>query len=534
MAEKITYGQLRINCRFTFLSIHQCSIHTKYGEHTRAEVGGIVKGEDAKAVLADVPDESLEISCQNGDGSKKILFTGIIKNVRLEEEGQYAVLHLDAVSYTWEMDIERKSRSFQNLSLTYRDVAQAVAGEYGADIRWNVGDRKLTYPLIQYRETDYGFLKRILSHLQGKITPDSSAPGAGICFYAGMREGSSRGDIDLNQYVHTTLPFRDMDRTDTGRKKQQTGYEIADMDYMEAGDMLRIRGRKLYVMEAESVLEDGALSCTCRVFPRECFEAGRIPADTLRGNVITGTVLGTEQEKVRLHLDIDKEQAVPEAYQFSWKPITGNLFYCMPEAGTKAALYFDKNDENNTRVIYNVRTNGDGCGELADYNDRYFTTDNGKRMYLKPAEMGLMNMANQNAEIALKDAALLNMKTGSQISILAEGQVELKGKEVTFTAPKEATLVRKDILSPTVINMCNAFDAIGCTGNFASTAPEVKEKKEREILTGEKVERYSLKGIIGNIIANIPADDYGSAVMEVVVGSIPVISRNTGNKVTGN
>ncbi|MBD5393457.1 MAG: hypothetical protein HDR71_04140 [Lachnospiraceae bacterium] len=525
MADRITFEQLRVDSRFTFLTIHKCSIHERYGEHTRAEVSGIVKGEDVKAVLSDISDEKLEIYSQNEDGSRKILFIGVIQCVSLEEEGQYAILHLNAISYTWEMDIERKSRSFQNLSLTYQDVVQAVAGEYGADVRWNIADRNLQYPLVQYQETDYGFLKRILSHLRGRITSKSSESGAEICFYVGMREGISRGAIDLKQYAHKTLPFRDGNRIDAGRKKQQVGYEIADMDYMETGDRIQIQGRDLYVMEAESVLKDNMLNCTCRVFPEECFEAEKIPADTLRGTVITGMILETGQEKVKLHLDIDKEQPVSEAYQFSWKPITGNLFYCMPETGTKAALYFDKNDENDTRVIYNVRTNGDQCGELADYNDRYFTTDHSKRMYLKPSEMGLLNMTGQNAEIAMKDASLLNMKTINQISILAEGQVELKGKDVTFTAPKEATLVRKDILSPTVINMCNAFDAIGCTGNFASTAPQVKEKKKKAAVPNQKIEKYSLNGAVNSILSNIPADDLGSPIMEAVAGSMPVISK---------
>ena len=525
MADKITYEQLRTSCRFTFLTIHKCSIHARYGEHTRAVVSGIVKGDAAKAVLPDISDEKLEIFSQDKNGSRKLLFVGVIQNIRLEEEGQYAVLHLTAVSYTWKMDIERKSRSFQNLSLSYRDVAEHIAAEYGADIRWNIADRKLPYPLIQYQETDYGFLTRILSHLQGKITPESSAPGAGICFYAGMREGNSRGTIDLRQYVHATLPFRDGNKIDTGRKKQQMGYEIADVDHMEAGDMLQVHGRNLYVMESRSVLVDNMLNCTCKVFPKECFEAEKLPTDTLRGTVITGTVLETGQEKVKLHLDIDKEQAKEEAYPFSWKPITGNLFYCMPETGTKAALYFDKNDEDDTRVIYNVRTNGEECGELADYNDRYFTTDERKRMYLKPSEMGLLNMEEQNAEIAIKDASLLNMKTNNQISILVEGQVELKGKEVTFTAPKEATLVRKDILSPTVINMCNAFDAIGCTGNFASTAPQVAEKKRKAAVPGQKMEVYSLNGVVDSILSNIQADDLGNLIMEAVAGSMPVISK---------
>ena len=400
-------------------------------------------------------------------------------------------------------------------------MAEHIAAEYGADIRWNIADRKLQYPLIQYQETDYKFLKRILSRLQGKITPESSVFGGGICFYAGVREGNGIGNIDLNQYIHTILPFRDRNRMDISRKKQQIGYEIFDMDFMEIGDILQVQGRNLYIMESQSVLADNMLNCTCKVFPKECFEAEKLPADTLRGTVITGTVLETGQEKVKLHLDIDKEQAKEDAYPFSWKPITGNLFYCMPETGTKAALYFDKNDEDDTRVIYSIRTNGEECGELADYNDRYFTTDDRKRMYLKPSEMGLLNMEEQNAEIAIKDASLLNMKTNNQISILAEGQVELKGKEVICTAPKEATLVRKNLLSPTVINLCNDFDIIGEMGNFTDTGEVIarKKKAKKSVTSGP----YNLSGVYEGILSCIPAEYTGDEVTDTVIGGLPII-----------
>ncbi len=400
-------------------------------------------------------------------------------------------------------------------------MAEHIAAEYGADIRWNIADRKLQYPLIQYQETDYKFLKRILSRLQGKITPESSVFGGGICFYAGVREGNGIGNIDLNQYIHTILPFRDRNRMDISRKKQQIGYEIFDMDFMEIGDILQVQGRNLYIMESQSVLADNMLNCTCKVFPKECFEAEKLPADTLRGTVITGTVLETGQEKVKLHLDIDKEQAKEDAYPFSWKPITGNLFYCMPETGTKAVLYFDKNDEDDTRVIYNIRTNGEECGELADYNDRYFTTDDRKRMYLKPSEMGLLNMEEQNAEIAIKDASLLNMKTNNQISILAERQVELKGKEVICTAPKEATLVRKNLLSPTVINLCNDFDIIGEMGNFTDTGEVIarKKKAKKSVTSGP----YNLSGVYEGILSCIPAEYTGDEVTDTVIGGLPII-----------
>ena len=73
--------------------------------------------------------------------------------------------------------------------------------------------------------------------------------------------------------------------------------------------------------------------------------------------------------------------------------------------------------------------------------------------------------------------------------------------------------------------MCNAFDAIGCTGNFTSTVPQVEEKKRKTAIPSQKVEVYSLNGVVDNILSNIPADDLGNPIMQAVAGSMPVISK---------
>lgn len=521
MADQITYEQLRVNCRFTFTTISNCSIHAKYGEHTRAEITGTVNSSDAKAILSDISEEKLEIFSKNSNSVEEILFLGIIEHAELKEEGQYAVLSVQAVSYTWKMDIERKSRSFQNMADTYGDVARKIAQEYGADMIWNVPDKPLEYPLIQYNETDYAFLKRILSHLGEDLTPIDTK--AKIRFYAGMSQGSNLGKIDLNEFKYSLILLPNNRKETQTSDKRQTGYRIANMDFAKVGDMMSIQGSTYYVMEVVAEFVQNVLNCTCTVFPRQCFQVEHISADTLKGLVLSGKVLETRQEMVKLHLDIDEEQAAEEAYEFPWKPITDNLLYCMPEKGTKAAIYFDKNEENNISVIYSIRENGEECVDLADYNNRYFTTDHQKRMYLKPSEMGLLNMENQNAEIAMKDSTVLNLKTNHKLSILAEGQVELKGTNVTLVTPIEGTLVRKDVIKPTVINMCNAFDAIGNTSNFAAT-PQVAEKKKRAV-PSQQAEPYSLDGAVDNILSSIPADDMENPLMEAVVGSMPIITR---------
>jgi len=488
----------------------------------------MVNFQEAYDMLCRMQEEQLELTDQDEEGRQESLFSGLIDYAELKNVGDYAVLELGAVSDLWRMDRERKSRSFQDISRTYRDITEEIAKEYAVKVKWNLPDRNLPCPLIQYQETDYQFIRRIVSHLGGRVLSED---------YGGKKEISiglpqkAAGQIDLAQHRYSELLYRKPGRAFL--QDRRNGYQIYGRELIRVGESVTISGRTYSVMACEISFDRNGIETCISVYPKECFTADKMAADKLKGVVIAGEVLQTKGEVLRLHLDIDDKQDIETAYDYPWRPITGNMLYCMPEKGTKAALYFDRDNEENAKAIYNLRENGERCGELADYNNRYFTTDHGKRLYMKPAEMGLVHMEDRNAEIALADSSMLRVETANQVSILAEGQVQLQAKSVTVTAPKEVTLVRKDMTKPTVINLCNAFDAIGCTGNFAAIPPTVAKKEKKEpsksggnaALPEPREEKYSLNDVVGSILANIPAEDFGDTMMDAVAGSMPILTR---------
>ena len=529
MEDRIVSGQLRVRSRFTFLTVHTCRIHAEYGKHTEAEVSGTVKGKDAIAALAGADREKVEITARDGKGREEVLFIGVLKDAEYREEGRYATLHIRACSYTWKMDIRRRSRSFQDRTMTYRDVAESMVQEYGASMSWDAPDRQLTHPLVQYRETDYCFLRRILSHLGADVIPIDRQEG--IRFRIGLADSMAERRIDLESVHYSVLPFRNrmVCEDETARYVMgdcQHGYEIRGMNRAEIGDRFSIHGQVYYAMETVAEAREGYYTCTCRLFPAQCFSVERIPADTLKGVTLSGRVLQTGAEMVRLHLDIDREQNTATAWDLPWRPLTGNLLYCMPEKGTKAAAYFDKNEEDNITVIYNIRENGETCGELADCHDRYFTADNGRRLYVKPSEMGMLNRKEENAQLTLQDGALLQARTCNKMSVSAEGQVELRGNQVILQAAKEATLVRRDLVNPAVINLCNAFDSTARESGFKVAVPEVGGKK-RKSSAARQAALYPDGRLVSAVLGNIPDQAGDNArlnpAMESILDSMPLI-----------
>ena len=361
-----------------------------------------------------------------------------------------------------------------------------------------------------------------------------------IRIHAGLCKGKDLGVLNPEQYRYQVMSFGER-RSD----RRILSYLVEDMDFAVVGDRVQILGKDFYVMEADTDFAQNMLRCDCLLVPAECFAVERISADTLQKAVLTGRVLETKQELVRLHLDMDREQDASKAYWFPWRPITGNLLYCMPEKGTKAGLYITGGEERTAEVVYSIRENGEECSELADPNDRYLTTDHKKRMYLKPSEMGLVNLAENNAQIGIEDGKQLKVKTVNRISIQAKGQVELKGKRVMVKTPKEVTLVKKDILSPTVVNMCNAFDSIGKIGDFRTASQDIEKKGQKAVpasgqMAGEEPAKESMQEeyrldeeILETVFANIPVEEMEDPFMKALERSMPLMSRTYAGR-TGN
>lgn len=74
--------------------------------------------------------------------------------------------------------------------------------------------------------------------------------------------------------------------------------------------------------------------------------------EMLRGRCLEGKVVNTENENIKIQLDIDKEKkSEDKLYWFKWMPETGNLMYTMPEKDTVVSLYIGGMDEGDAIVI---------------------------------------------------------------------------------------------------------------------------------------------------------------------------------------
>lgn len=70
------------------------------------------------------------------------------------------------------MDREKPSRSFQNAKMTFQELAQEILANYkDADLIYAAAGKAVGSLIVQYEETDWEFLQRVLSREGIMITP---------------------------------------------------------------------------------------------------------------------------------------------------------------------------------------------------------------------------------------------------------------------------------------------------------------------------------------------------------------------------
>ena len=135
-----------------------------------------------------------------------------------------------------------------------------------------------------------------------------------------------------------------------------------------------------------------------------------------------GSIVGTQGEQVEVAFDIDKTAAGGNSYGFA--PATGNLMYCMPQKGTKTALYIGNGDEAQGIATGCIRTNGSTCEGTGSPEKKSFRSEHGKGMDLYPQSMGLDG--GETGKITFEDETGTTIESNGELVLMAKEGIRLE------------------------------------------------------------------------------------------------------------
>ncbi|WP_370778671.1 hypothetical protein [Roseburia sp.] len=417
LQRKIEYADLKFISSFAMEKILDFQTWEIPGEHARGSFRLLLSENETGINGMNTP-----IQLCRKENAAGALFSGYPEKVEIKEESGYRVADIQAVSGTILLDQKKCNRVFQKRAQTYMGIANTVTAdtEHSACILPG-SDMQTGGTLIQYQETDWNFLKRMASQLGLPLVPDISYYYPR--FYLGLPEGEKK---ELGEILSCDMCFDGRYYAVSGKclvdREDFICYDVVTRTSLSLGDRVTYEGRELLVSRKKTELAGGEVIFTYRLAGNGYTWVPWEDNPDYTGMSFVGSIVGTQGEQVEVAFDIDKTAAGGNRYGFA--PATGNLMYCMPQKGTKTALYIGNGDEAQGIATGCIRTNGSTCEGTGSPEKKSFRSEHGKGMDLYPQRMGLDG--GETGKITFEDETGTTIESNGGLVLMAKEGIRLE------------------------------------------------------------------------------------------------------------
>ncbi|CAH1225281.1 contractile injection system protein, VgrG/Pvc8 family [Paenibacillus sp. JJ-223] len=448
-------GNIRCLSPYTLQSIQELRLERRAGDHARLFLKGIVPDEQQDRELKRaVQSENVQL-IETGDQGQEVrkLFQGMVQDVSIRRVQGIYLLELEAVSYSYLLDIQPRIRSFQNKDQDCEDVIRQVLTAYPKSdvIDYVSGGTKLGALTLQYRETDWQFLRRMASRFGAVIIPEVTADSPKL--YIGVPDGRF-SELPDQGYTLT----RDMKALKEAwavgaagvTEKDFTKYTVDTHRWFALGDTVLFREEELKVEASVSLLLGGMLRHTVTLSPESGIRQNEIVNDDIAGAALDGKIIGVSKDTVKVHLDVDASQSEDEA---SWMPYSavyagdGGGFYSMPESGDAVQVYFSTGRERDAFAMGSVRRGGQPSPKTADPATKSWGTNYGKEMKMTDSEMSLI--ATEGSLFITLDGGGINIQSdtgivavaGQEFMLESEKKIGIEAQETIYLQCGDSSII---------------------------------------------------------------------------------------------
>lgn len=412
-----------------------CRVEASMGEHSSMTLHAYLDGREE--FLYELPSyHPIELQVDDGD-KKEVLFSGIVTDISFVSSSEVGMVKIVGKSYSWLMDLSRKSRSFQDAQMTYESLArQVIEGYPGSDLFFAAPEEPIGKLIVQYEETDWEFLNRAMSRIGLSVT--SSSQKAGIQLYIGIPTMPETEipyrilniDKDLNAFYSLKANGRQVYDSDFTR------YHIASDRLMRMFELTKIGRHSLtiysfqYDFSGQEMVGSYGLQMA-----RGLLKLAVYPMHLI-GVALMGKIIKAAGDKVQVALEIDRESQNLPVYWFPYSTISaspnGSGWYCMPEIGDDVRVYFPSKHEHEAIALSAVSSydppGGGQTDRMQDPNSRYLRTKAGQELALTPGYLKL-SCGEGASSVTVKDDGTISVSTQKAVKILAKGDVKLKAEE---------------------------------------------------------------------------------------------------------
>ncbi len=496
MSNIITSQNIRLRTNYKIVEIEDIQIASEINQHTKLYIKGIIEY-DEEFLYNTTVDDILQVYVEGEEPT--ILFTGIPSNIQVRYEKEVCYIEIFCESGTSLMDDEERSHSFQNKNMKYKELATKVNGNYnGADTICTL-DKEATIGeiQIQYKETDWEFLKRIATHEQSFLVADfeSEFPK----YWLGIPEQQNPKVKELKDTKESIL-----------REVLETKYEVSKYEYevllfenYKIGDKIKINNDTLTITKCVVKLKDGILQFNYKIENLNYLKTKLLENRKVQGVSLVGTILDVALNQVKIHLDIDESQDKATAHWFPYSAEANNVWYTMPHIGEKIRIYFPTMREAEAITMSSTRGSS---GEIATNKtmnkptEKYLDTKWGKQVALKESNVNV----NTPLMSMILDEENITLDSNQNIEITANEVLNVGRSEFTYTDLNGVVQTKIEETQSITIETEEL-----CTVSVTSTGTVIELDEDNFIMPQDKVK---MEGTVKDGFANMgsPGQDGGA------------------------
>ena len=429
-----TYGDIIVS-GYEFVRITDLKIERKINEHAKLYVKGIIDESKGDAYAEEANDESyIKISVKDDENNIKNLFQGIVTNISINSSNDVKTLEIEALSRTFLMDIKKKKRTFQNGYSTYKEIIDAVNSGYGdVQVMYDVEESPNDDMFVaQYEEDDWELILRLASWSNSWVVAECQLDG--IKYWIGKKGDIEKYSLDESNYSMKKgvyeYKIKDSNGVSGLDDKDLITYEVFSRKMLNLCDAVTFKGRDLYVYEAEIEMLDSVFLNKYSLRDENGMKTRKIYNNKLVGLSLSGTILDTKNDIVKVNLEIDGSQDAGSAKWFPYSTVysseDGTGWYCMPEKGDAVRLYFPDNEEKNAYVISSVNLKSRDTEKRSDPSVKSIGTKYGKQLVMEPGAVNIIG--GSGMMVKMTDGGGIEIISDKKIILDAQDDIEINGK----------------------------------------------------------------------------------------------------------
>ncbi len=418
-----------------FVSIQDIYIYKKVNEHGKAVIRGIIDAEYEKELFKKAECGYATLFIVDETGRQQNIFSGIIEHMEVKNSGEVKSANVVLTGATKQMDCMEYTRTFQKESILYEKLLNVINSENGHVIYMHncgkgISIKKL---VVQYKETDWEFAKRLASHFNQPLIPNYA--GEGIRYSFGLCADSPEKDFEINEYSVGNMREEYLNKSRnmvSGILPDDfTFYTVKSRDYLELGDKVRFLEQVFYVYEVTGSLEEEELIHTYILRRAGGFKTIHYYNNKIIGASLDASVIATQNDTVKVAVSVDKGQSGAKWFPYStvYSSPDGTGWYCMPEKGDRVRLYFPSEREQEAYVIsaINYGNTSEDAQENAPRSNpdrKSISNKQGKQIELTPTSIMMTN--NNGMFICMDDEKGIEIKCNKNVNLNAEGSLIVK------------------------------------------------------------------------------------------------------------